>query len=234
MKNKAIKIKDKRFVHIKNTTTGITLIALIITIILMLILAGFVINLTIGENGLLTKAKQSGNIYNEQVAREKLEIVLLDMQADKTVNNTYNQNEYLTGKIEEQGMIVNDDIVEVEGWKFQIDRSVPEIIADLGKGELNKLIKEDDELAKLLKEANMTITVEDILNTPAITDELRGLIPEIKEGDVTKELNEEVITYKDHTGGMIRTSSEHSNSIFKAWKAFDRKEDTSALSATRF
>ncbi|MCI9286654.1 MAG: type II secretion system protein GspG, partial [Clostridia bacterium] len=36
---------------------GITLIALIITVILMLILAGVVISLTIGEKGLIQTAK---------------------------------------------------------------------------------------------------------------------------------------------------------------------------------
>ena len=38
-------------------TRGITLIALIITIILMLILAGVVLSLSIGENGLFKTAK---------------------------------------------------------------------------------------------------------------------------------------------------------------------------------
>ncbi len=214
----------------KNKNEAITLIALIITIIIMLILAGIVISLTIGENVILTRAKEVAITYKQKAAREKLEILLLDMQADKVVNRAYNENEYLTDKIEKQGMIVNDDVVSVEGWKFQIDRSVPQIIANLGKGELNKVIREDDELARLLKEANMTITVEDILNTPAIMDELRGLIPEIKEMDVERKVIDEVITYKDYRGGIIRTSSEYSNGLYSAWHAFDNSTATATSS----
>ena len=57
-----------------NNTKGITLIALIITIILMLILAGVVINLTIGENGLFKMAKKAGQDYKVAGILEKLEI----------------------------------------------------------------------------------------------------------------------------------------------------------------
>ena len=44
---------------------GITLIALIITIILLLILAGVTIHFTIGENGILKNAEIAGNKYKE-------------------------------------------------------------------------------------------------------------------------------------------------------------------------
>ena len=38
---------------------GITLIALVVTIIVLLILAGVAINLTIGQNGIITRAMDS-------------------------------------------------------------------------------------------------------------------------------------------------------------------------------
>ena len=53
---------------------GITLIALIITIILMLILAGVVLTLTIGENGLFNTAKYAANKWNDSVAQEQEEL----------------------------------------------------------------------------------------------------------------------------------------------------------------
>ena len=114
---------------------GITLIALIITIVILIILAGISINLLIGENGLIGRAKKGSDIYSEQQAKEKLELLLADMQVDKIDNKEYNQNEYLTSKIEENEMTVNGDIVFVNGWQFEIDRSVPKISASLGKGE---------------------------------------------------------------------------------------------------
>ena len=41
-----------------NKEEGITLVALVITIIILLILAGVALNLVIGENELITKTKQ--------------------------------------------------------------------------------------------------------------------------------------------------------------------------------
>ncbi len=133
MKRKQLRNKSSR--DIQNATTGITLIALIITIILMLILAGVVLSLTIGENGMFNWINQSKVIYEEQVAREKLELVLLDMQADKVVNSEYNEQTYLTKKIEENNMVVYENIVAVDGWQFEIDRSIPEISMNLGKND---------------------------------------------------------------------------------------------------
>ena len=53
---------------------GITLIALIITIILMLILAGVVLTLTIGENGLFSTAKYAREKWNNSVEQENREL----------------------------------------------------------------------------------------------------------------------------------------------------------------
>ncbi len=53
---------------------GITLIALIITIILMLILAGVVLSLTIGENGLFNIAKYATKKWNNSVEQEQSEL----------------------------------------------------------------------------------------------------------------------------------------------------------------
>ena len=51
---------------------GITLISLVITIIILIILAGISINLILGENGLFSKAKQAKEEYlNAQVAEQE-------------------------------------------------------------------------------------------------------------------------------------------------------------------
>lgn len=42
---------------------AITLIALVITIVVMIILSGAAINLTLGQNGIFMKAKQARNDY---------------------------------------------------------------------------------------------------------------------------------------------------------------------------
>lgn len=53
---------------------GITLISLVVTIIVLIILAGVAINLTIGENGLLIKAQFARDEYNNAVTSEEEEL----------------------------------------------------------------------------------------------------------------------------------------------------------------
>ena len=56
-----IKLKSK-----KTNQRAITLIALIITIIILLILAGVTIRLILGNAGLIEKAQKTGTAYSEQ------------------------------------------------------------------------------------------------------------------------------------------------------------------------
>ena len=55
------------------THGGITLIALVITIIVLLILAGISISLISGGNGILNKATSSRNESNKQTATELIQ-----------------------------------------------------------------------------------------------------------------------------------------------------------------
>ena len=50
---------------------GITLVALVITIIVLLLLAGVTISLLVGENGIITKAKEGGNRTQQAQEKEK-------------------------------------------------------------------------------------------------------------------------------------------------------------------
>ncbi len=76
-----ITIKNKKIINRANPTkngcpkgalqnTGITLIALIITIILLLILTGVTIHFTLGKNGILRNAEIAGNRYKQASENE--------------------------------------------------------------------------------------------------------------------------------------------------------------------
>ena len=63
---------------VKRQVKGITLIALVVTIIVLLILAGIALNLTIGQNGIFSRAQTAANTWrnaetNEQLAMGELE-----------------------------------------------------------------------------------------------------------------------------------------------------------------
>lgn len=61
---------------------GITLIALVVTIIVLIILAGISINLVLGENGIITKAQQAKGQYEISEIKEKVEMGLAELEVE--------------------------------------------------------------------------------------------------------------------------------------------------------
>lgn len=57
---------------------GITLVALVVTIIVLIILAGVSIALVLGNNGIATKAQTGVNNYKEAAANEKAELTNIE------------------------------------------------------------------------------------------------------------------------------------------------------------
>ncbi len=111
---------------------GITLISLVVTIIVLLILAGITLNLVLREDGIFNMAKEGKEEYSKVAAKEKLELILLDFQSKKAMNEVYEEEE-LNKALQDQNMEVEDNLVIADGWQFEIDRSVPKIVADLEK-----------------------------------------------------------------------------------------------------
>ena len=87
--------KKFNYKKLKKDVQGITLIALVATIIVLLILAGIALNLTIGQNGIFSRAQTAANTWrnaetNEQLAMGELEgwmdgymVVKMMMQVEK-------------------------------------------------------------------------------------------------------------------------------------------------------
>lgn len=80
---------------------GITLVALVITIIVLLILAGVSISLVIGDNGVLTKAQRAGTETDKASAYDTLSLAVSSVQGiygdDFATNNiTESFGQYLT------------------------------------------------------------------------------------------------------------------------------------------
>lgn len=62
---------------------GITLIALVITIIVLIILAGICINLLFGKNGIISNAKSVGEVSEKANIDEKLKLAYSSVVIDK-------------------------------------------------------------------------------------------------------------------------------------------------------
>ena len=63
---------------------GITLIALVVTIIILLILAGVTLNIALGENGLFKMASQSGEVAKDVSEEEKVKLAVSGAFLDGT------------------------------------------------------------------------------------------------------------------------------------------------------
>lgn len=71
---------------------GITLVALVVTIIVLIILAGISISLLLGQNGLLDRAKEARNIQANAEARENAMFENYLTQVNETWKNYLDPN----------------------------------------------------------------------------------------------------------------------------------------------
>jgi hypothetical protein len=99
-------------------TKGITLLALVITVIVLLILAGVAINFAFTENGILKKTSQAKEAHKREQLREQLDLELVAIKMDKLTGANYS----LEDIADILGGTVEDDeiIVEREGYIFSI------------------------------------------------------------------------------------------------------------------
>lgn len=83
-KNKQVnKFKMDLLKRADTSQKGITLIALIITIIILIILAGVTINLTMGDNGIFSKAKEAKKMTEDTQWVENAQIIALEAKMNK-------------------------------------------------------------------------------------------------------------------------------------------------------
>ena len=130
---------------------GITLITLVVTIVVLLILAGITISLVFGSNGVIQKAQDSKEQTEIGEMREKLEMAKVPVYADG--NGSYKVQDYWN-RIESEGLIADKtvDIIDngdgtyevttTPGYVFEITVEPNKEIAEniiigecIGKGE---------------------------------------------------------------------------------------------------
>ena len=138
-----MKINTKERVKGKN---GITLIALVITIIVLLILAGVTIATLTGDNGILTKAQNAKTQNDKVTVKEKVDLAIAASLDE-------------TGKINLEQLKTNlnnvDGIKTIEGdlteSSFPLEVTVDEIkviIKKDGNGNYSTSFREDENLAQ--------------------------------------------------------------------------------------
>lgn len=83
---------------------GITLIALVVTVIVLIILAGISISIILGENGLVAKAKRAATQTEEATANEEMGMYMASLRIDKDAGSGQRLAEYLSSNIGNDGL----------------------------------------------------------------------------------------------------------------------------------
>ncbi len=190
---------------ISRKAKGITLISLIITIIILLILAGVTLSLTLGDNGIITQAQKEKEAQEIAAIKEDFQLAILDKELEKGGTGlTKEELEEIAGnygEIQEDGNTIKTD----EGYEIKIDEIYQEGATGGGSGSSDEEIAALEEKIKELEQ-----TVEDLNNTKT---ELEGTIENLNgqlaqvEGDKTL-LQEQVNNLTDQVANLTTTKEQ--------------------------
>ena len=114
---------EKAIINPKEAQKGITLIALVITIIVLLILAGVSIAMLTGQNGILTQAQNAKTTTEQASAKEKVELAVTGAigqtkEGILTVENLKTELENYKGTVEGDKFPVT---VKLDGKNFLVN-----------------------------------------------------------------------------------------------------------------
>lgn len=98
----------------KYKENGITLVSLIVTIIIMIMLAGVTIYFAVGDKGMLMRAKGSAEKVRGSQVKESVELALMEnMDSDTSEEDTKTRSE-LIAELQEQGTLKADEVKLLE------------------------------------------------------------------------------------------------------------------------
>ena len=111
---------------------GITLVALVVTIVVLLILAGVSINLVLGNNGIITKAKEAAEKTAEAQEKEMTERNLLEQELENSLATPTPKPQptdgvkipagfYYVGGTKTSGIVISDNENDKDKYKNKAD-----------------------------------------------------------------------------------------------------------------
>ena len=102
---------------------GITLIALVVTIVVLLILAGVTISLLLDENGIITKSKDARNANRAGAIKEEITLWKADkFAADNGAGSHESMDDFLA-RLKTRGLISDEDIATIKDTrKLQVGK----------------------------------------------------------------------------------------------------------------
>lgn len=162
----------KKYDKLCKSNRGITLLALVITIIVLIILAGISINLLLGENGLIKKAQNTKETHTIEAIKEKLDIAkgsdYIEQKGDSSIDTYFAILE--KEKIEpytitnKQKVTESTGIIEVDNkYSYTVTIENNKNIKIEYEGKVDEIIREPDEVTITItgekEQANLPVTL---------------------------------------------------------------------------
>ena len=153
---------------------GITLVALVVTIVVLLILAGVSLNLVLGENGIISKAREASTKTAQAQQNSEIEMNLLEQELTNAIKEP-NPAEgvkiptgfYYVGGTKTSGIVISDNVNDKDKYK---NKAV--VGTDLLGNQYVWIPCTTDSTSSKLQYARTEWGVEDDNGTKAIKDEL--------------------------------------------------------------
>ena len=206
---------DLKKLNLKNKN-AITLIALVVTIVVLLILAGVTISLLLDENGIIAKSKDARNANRAGTIRDEISLWEADKVASENGAGSHESMDDFLTRLKERGLISEDDIQTIKNTReLQVGKETIKFPSD----------------AKTLVQAfrDGEIQVGDYLNYNDYVDESKTYTTETNENGwadqkytATKDTYWQVLGL-DETGEKLMLISQ--SPIKKEMKTSDTAED---------
>ena len=196
----------------KEKQSGITLIALVVTIIVLLILAGIAISLTIGDNGIFKRAEQAVDVWDKATVEEDLAMIIGEYPLYSLTGGTSTFEDYLLEKGADSVTDNGDGTLNVEykGYEFVVDKESYEILSGEELGGVKPEIKVTKKASSDNKK--VTITVE-ITNEVGEVNSITLTGPNGEE--ITGSLNGKTATFEVRSNGNYTAKAEATTEGYK-------------------
>ena len=199
---------------------GITLIALVVTIIVLIVLAGIAISITVGDSGIFTKAKEAKRLQITAEAKEKIGTEILAAQVEAIERNEELEQVQVEDIISKYGTLQDDkDTIILKDNGYEIS------LLDIYQGTTTSSGSYTENKAKIeLLEGQVKRLQEQLDSMSQTGDEKDKKIAELndKVTNIENEKNElqnkanELVALKENLGKVTATE----NQILKSYTAY--------------
>ena len=228
---------EKAIINPKEAQKGITLIALVITIIVLLILAGVSIAMLTGQNGILTQAQNAKTTTENKSAEEKVKLAIMGARADDgtlTVGKLRTELANYGGTVEGDTFPVT---ATVDGKSFTVDANGNVTSAGSSTEPNPPASTENGTLGAVTGNEKTNTTVKDSLGNQVVVP--AGFKVVNKDANVTDGIVVEDVSHSATAGGqfvwipvgeVIKDSAGNKETITLGRYDFDDKGNATAYS----